>query len=116
MSADAVFRLEVDEARIAALVDRHAGRHRDHHHDEALAEAADGLRARAQAILDSHGENADPLAEAIWKRCARHPEAPATCADPRSIAVVAYEVVADLLGAARDETERPGTEAPDVSG
>jgi hypothetical protein len=59
--------------------------------------AAETLRALAQAIDDSAGNNDDPLADAIWTRCGREDGLPATVDDPRTIAMVAYKVCASLL-------------------
>lgn len=60
-------------------------------------QAAQELRDRAAAINASRGENNDPLANAIWETCHRHPEDPATFDDPRRIAQVVYEHIATTI-------------------
>lgn len=60
-------------------------------------QVAQELRDRSAAINTSGGTNNDPLADAIWDRCHRHPEDPATFDDPRRIAQVAYEHIATTL-------------------
>ncbi|MFI6496847.1 hypothetical protein [Nonomuraea typhae] len=101
----------VDLTRIVA--EEFAG-HEHHVRCVALLDAAQALRARAQAIVDSRGEVDEPLAEAIWKGCGRHPGAPFTVDDPRTIARLALLAIADDLACmARIDPEHLGTEERD---
>lgn len=63
----------------------------------ARAQIAAQLRAAADAIVRSRGENNDSLAEEICSSCAKSHDAPATCDDPRTIATVAYRHLADKV-------------------
>jgi hypothetical protein len=101
MPAD--LKLPIDLVNLARLVAEEYLAHEQHTLDKVAAD----LRARAEAIHSSHGENGDPLADAIWARCNRHPDAPLVVDDPRTIARAAYLAVADLLGQDRTDPDVP---------
>lgn len=82
------------------------------HEQHTLDKVAADLRARAELIRSSHGQAPDPLADAIWERCGRHQVPSVIVDDPRTIAQVAYETVADLLSRPAPEATGQGRTIP----
>ena len=85
------------------------------HEQHTLDKVAADLRARAELIRSSHGQAPDPLADAIWERCGRHQVPAVIVDDPRTIAQVAYEAVADLLSKPAAEVTGQDRTEPDVT-
>ena len=97
-------RFPLSYADVVTLVEEECLTHQQHTLDKVAAD----LRVRAELIRSSHGEAPDPLADAIWERCNRHPDMPLIVDDPRTLARAAYLAVADLLG--QDGTDPAVTE------
>ena len=101
-------RFPLSYADVVTLVEEECLTHRQHTLDKVAA----SLRARAELIRSSHGQAPDPLADAIWERCGRHQVPSVIVDDPRTIAQVAYETVADLLSRPAPEATGQGRTIP----
>lgn len=65
--------------------------------DAVMAALAAHFRAATKAIRDSDGVADDPLAAAIWEECRRDGDTGLTHDDPRNIARVVYEHLANRI-------------------
>ena len=101
-------RFPLSYADVVTLVEAECLTHQQHTLDKVAAD----LRARAELIRSSHGQAPDPLADAIWERCGRHQVPSVIVDDPRTIAQVAYETVADLLSRPAPEATGQGRTIP----
>lgn len=71
---------------------------------------AERLRGLAAQITTTRGETHDPLAHAFWERCLTDDTDSRILDDPRAVATIAYETIANLIDDGPDEDTGEHTE------